>query len=720
MPDFCGPDYVNEPERYELNEAPSYQFDLSRREFLGVAGAGLLIMARHQVATAQNRSERESISARLHIAKDGRITVLTSKVEVGQGSRTQLAQAAAEELRVPIDRIILVMADTALVPDDGGTAGSRTTPSTVPAVRKAAAAAREILVELARQHWAVEGRDLKVQDGTIVHRGSGQTLNYGELARSLDLAKSFEQHVAPDVSVTPANLWEVLGTSVRNANGRDIVTGAHRYPSDIVRPNMLYGKVLRPISYRATLAEIDLSPAQKMTGVVVVRDGNFVGCAASTSFRAQQAIDALGAKAAWKSPPQPSSKELFSYLKRKAIIDESAARRPRVRTRGSLETGLAAAKRVVNAAYEIAYIQHAPMEPRAAVAEWQDGKLTVWTGTQQPQRVRRELAESLNLPEERVRVIVPDTGGGFGGKHTGEAAVEAARLTKAAGRPVSLRWTRQEEFTWAYFRPAGLIEVRAGVDADGHLVVWDFTNFNSGASALESPYEIPHAHERFCYCESPLREGSYRVLAATANNFARESFMDELASASRTDPLDYRIAHLKNQRLKAVLQAAAERFGWQDRRRDRQPDKGVGLACGTEKGSYVAACVEVEVDRKRSDIRVLKVCQAFECGAIQNPDNLRAQVEGCIIMTLGGALKEEIQFENGRILNASFSQYAVPRFKDVPHIETVLLNRPDLPSAGAGETPMIAVPPAIANAVCDANSMRIRSLPIVGPAFQQA
>jgi isoquinoline 1-oxidoreductase len=283
-----------------------------------------------------------------------------------------------------------------------------------------------------------------------------------------------------------------------------------------------------------------------------------------------------------------------------------------------------------------------------------------------------------------------------------------------------LRWTREEEFTWAYFRPAALIETKAGLAADGKLVAWEFTNFNSGASALESPYEIAHARETFRYCESPLREGSYRVLAATANNFARESFMDELAAAAGTDPLDYRLACLKNERLRGVLEAAAERFRWRERRKQRQEGRGIGLACGTEKGSYVAACVEVEADKARGTLRVLEICEAYECGAIQNPGNLRAQVEGCIIMTLGGALTEEIRFEEGRILNGRFSQYQVPRFEDVPPIEMVLLNRTDLPSVGAGETPMIAVPPAIGNAVFHACGVRLRSMPLRGETLRRA
>ena len=531
-------DTCPEPERYEQDEGRRYFFDLSRRGFLGVTGAGLLILANHEDTKAQTRSQRDSIAARLHIGKDGRITLMTSKVEVGQGSRTQLAQAAAEELRVSVDQIDLVMADTAQVPDDGGTAGSRTTPSTVPAVRKGAAAAREMLIKLARQQWGVEG-DLKVEGGKITDPATGRTLTYGELAGLTDLPKSFEQAVPADVKIYPVDQWTVLGTSPQKANARSIVTGSHRYPSDVARPNMLYGKVLRPPSYGAVLTDVDLSAAQKLPGVVVVRDGNFAGCTAATSFRAQQALEVLSSKASWKTAPHPSSKELFTYLKQKAVTDESGQRKPRVRSKGSLQEGLSAAKQTVRANYEIAYIQHAPMEPRAAVAEWQDGRLTVWTGTQQPQRVRRDLVDAFHLPEDRVRVIVPDTGGGFGGKHSGEVAVEAARLSKGAGRPVSLRWTREEEFTWAYFRPAGLIEAQAGLAADGRLLAWDFTNFNSGASALESPYEIPHTHERFCYSEPPLREGSYRALAATANTFARESFMDELAIAAKADALEY-------------------------------------------------------------------------------------------------------------------------------------------------------------------------------------
>ena len=374
---------------------------------------------------------------------------------------------------------------------------------------------------------------------------------------------------------------------------------------------------------------------------------------------------------------------------------------------------MAKAKHALRQSYHVAYVQHAPLEPRAAVAEWTDGKLTVWTGTQNPFGCRSDLMRAFHLSEDHVRVIVPDFGGGFGGKHTGEVAEEAARLAQAASRPVSLRWTREEEFTWAYFRPAALIEAEASLDDKGTLTSWHFININSGGSAVDTPYRSGKTRCQFLRSETPLRQGSYRVLAAAANNFARESFMDELAAAAGTDPLDFRLAHLENPRLRAVLETAASRFNWKERASKKSPNTGVGLACGTEKGSYVAACVEVGISQ--GNITVRRVCEVFECGAILNPDNLLSQVQGAIIMGLGPALREEMRFENGEMLNASFRKYHVPRFQDVPALDIHLLNRPDLASAGAGETPIVVIAPAIANAVFHATGFRVRAMPIEVP-----
>ncbi len=699
------------PEAFDEEQVSpvGYDFGLSRRGFTQVLGLGLLIAVSPASALAQRRGgdgaggRNRTVSARIHIGQDGVVTVLTGKIEMGQGARAELTQAAAEELHVSPNRVRMIMGDTGQVPDDGISAGSRTTPSTVPAVRQGAAAARRLLVEFASKKWEVAPDDLEVRDGIIVHESSGRSLSYAELAQSGEAAKTLEQAIPPGTTVTPVREWKVLGRSLPRPNARDLVTGVHRYPSDQVRPGMLYGKVLRPPSFGATLKEVDSGPAQAMNGVVVVRDGAFVGVAAPKLFLAEKALAALEETASWEPALHPSSKEIFRYLEEHARggVPENP-----------FENEVAQAKQVLRREYHVAYVQHAPMEPRAALAEWNEGSLTVWTGTQNPFGYHEELARAFHLPQEKVRVIVPDFGGGFGGKHTGEAAVEAARLAKGAGRPVLLRWTREEEFTWAYFRPAALIKAEATLDGKGALTSWNFININSGGAALETPYRVGKGRSRFVGSDAPLRQGSYRALAANANNFARECFMDELAAAAGSDPLEFRLAHLDHPRLRAVLEAAAERFNWPQRVKDKAPDRGVGLACGTEKGSYVAACVAIELDRAQNRIRVARICEVFECGAVLNPDNLMAQIQGCLIMALGPALREEIRFENGKVLNPFFRKYLVPRFDDVPELDLHVLNRTDLEPAGAGETPMIALAPAIANAVFHATGRRVREMPI--------
>jgi CO/xanthine dehydrogenase Mo-binding subunit len=692
-----------EPERYELSEPPKYRFEVNRREFVQILGAGILVSVVAPGWAQRAGSGEPSLQDRLHIAEDGTITVFTSKVECGQGSRTELTQATAEELCVPINQVRLIMADSAVGPNDGGTAGSRTTPSTVPSVRKGCAAARQLLVETAAKEFASEIASLKVEDGKVVGLPSGKTFGYAELAKRGEPLKRDSQ----GVNVRTVSEWRVLGTGVPKVDAEAIVTGKHRYPSDIVRPGMLYGKVLRPSAFGAELQKVDLEAGRKVDGAVVVRDGNFVGVVAANTFAAEKARAALEKTAGWKTGSQTSSEELFDYLK-------SNGRGGRRELKGAPDDLLKSGPKLLKAEYQVAYIQHAPMEPRVAVAEWEGDKLTVWTGTQQPQRVREELARSFQISPERVRVIVPDMGGGFGGKHSGECAVEAARLAQPARKPVKLRWTREEEFAWAYFRPAGVITISAALDDANAISAWEHINYNSGASSIGTPYEIPNVATEFRNCDNPpLRAGSYRALAATANAFARESMMDELADIAGLDPLEFRLKQLKNERMRAVLTAAAEKFRWDERwKKNNQPQaRGVGVACSTEKGSYVACCVEVEIF-DGGGYRVGEVAEAFECGAILNPRNTLAQVEGAIIQGLGGALREEIKFANGKMLNGHFSEYLVPRFADVPKIECVLVDRKDLASVGAGETPIIAVAPAIANAIANATQIRIRSMPI--------
>ncbi|HEY2908635.1 MAG TPA: molybdopterin cofactor-binding domain-containing protein [Gemmataceae bacterium] len=704
-----------DPERY--GEAESFfEFEQSRREFFGIAGAGVIVaLLMADECAAQRQPGRlqpggaapRQIGAWIHIGEKSEITVYTGKVEIGQNIRTSLSQVVAEELHVALGSIRVVMADTAAVPFDMGTFGSRTTPTMAPQLRRAAAAARAVLIELAAEKSKLKPVSFTVADGKVSGPQGQPTYTFGELTRGQKLMKV----IAAGVPTASANKWTVAGTSVPKVDGRAFVTGSHRYASDTHRPGMLFGKVLRPPAFQTQLASVNAKAAEKKAGLTVVRDGDFVGIVGPTESAAAEGLTLI--EATWKATPkQVGSQDLFKHLKETAGRGGGGGRLGGGGgTQGSIDAGIKAADQTIKATYTIAYIAHVPLEPRAAVAEWQDGKVTVWTGTQRPFGVRGEVAAALGIPTDRVRIIVPDMGSGYGGKHSGEAAVEAARLAKSAGKPVKIVWTREEEFTWAYFRPAGLIEVNAGAKKDGTLTAWDFHNYNSGASAIRTPYAAPNVRTAFHSSNSPLRQGAYRALASSANTFARESVMDELAHAVGIDSLEFRLKNLKDARLRAVLEAAAKQFGWG--RAKPEPNRGFGLACGTEKGSFVAACAEVAIDQPKKQVRVIRAVTAFECGAILNPDHLKNQIEGSTIMGLGGALFERIDFADGKILNASFADYRLPRFRDAPALETVLLDRKDLPSEGAGETPIIAIAPAVGNAIFAASGIRLRSMPMI-------
>ena len=681
-------------------------FTLDRRDFLKLFGGGLLVCACAPKAVAQEsgrmRGSHElpkDIAAWLRIAEDGQVTVFTGKVEVGQNIRTSLAQQVAEELRVPVNIISLTMGDTDLVPWDAGTFGSRTTPTMGPQLRTMAVAARETLLDLAAQDWHVEASTLVAADGKITNPKTRQSRSYGELTHGQKLVKVVEG----DPALTPATQWKIAGTPVPKVDGSAFVTGKHQYPADINRPGMMYGKILRPAGFKATLVSLDDRAAKELSSVTVVHDGDFVGVAAPDLWSAEQAL--AGLKAQWNVPKQISDAELFAYLKANAGKRDEEP--PEVA--GSVEKAMATADIKLSQSYTVAYIQHAPLEPRAAVAEWQGDKLTVWTGTQRPFAVRDELAAAFRIPSQNVRVQMPDTGSAYGGKHTGEAAIEAARLAKAAGKPVKVIWTREEEFTWAYFRPAGVIDIKSGALRDGTITAWECHNYNSGPAAIGVPYNIANRLIQYHPVDGPLRQGSYRGLAATANHFARESHMDELAHVAGMDPLQFRMRNTTDPRLRAVFEAAAEKAAWGKEK--STPERGFGMAGGFEKGGHIATIAEVEIGPAKT-VRIRRVVEAFECGAVVNPNGLRNQIEGAIMMGIGGALFEAMRFNNGRILNAHFAEYRVPRFKDMPQIDVVLVNREDLPSAGAGETPIVGVAPAVANAIFAATGERLRAMPL--------
>jgi isoquinoline 1-oxidoreductase len=711
-------EFVIEAERYEMFESSRYHFAVDRRQFFKQLGCGLVVFCVVAPVLAQESGgERRrggrgpqlpaDIDAWLHVGENGMVTVFTGKAEVGQNIRTSLTQAVAEELRAPVASIKLVMADTQLTPYDMGTFGSQTTPQMASRLHKIAAAAREALLDLAADHFKSDRASLVLSDGKISKPGAVEPVTFGELTKGRKLVKS----ITHEGSATPATAWKIAGTSLPKVDGRDFVTGKHKYSSDSTLPGMLHGRVLRPAAFDATLESVETAGAEALPGVKVVRDGDFIGVAAPDALAADHAVGAIRAK--WTAKPQPSSPELFDYLRKTA---SAGGGRGEGENKGSIEEGLKDASHKLQATYTIAYIAHTPLEPRAAAASWDNGKLTVWTGSQRPFGVRSELARAFGIAEENIRVIVPDTGAGYGGKHTSEAAIEAARLAKGAGHPVKLVWTRQEEFTWAYFRPAGVIDITAGVRDDGTITAWECHNYNSGGSGLRSPYEIPNHKCESHGSKSPLRQGSYRALASTANHFARESHMDELAAAVKMDPLDFRLKNLKDFRLRAVLDAATETFGW--RAAKSGGGHGCGLAAGTEKGSYLATCVEILADKDSGSVKVIRAVSAFDCGAVVNPNHLKNQVEGALVMGLGGALFEAIEFENGMVTNPRLSDYRVPRFSDLPKIEVVLIDRKDVASAGAGETPIVGIAPAIGNAIFNASKIRLRSMPLAPNGLQ--
>ncbi len=701
-----------EPERYELRAGAPYRFDLDRRDFFKFLGAGIVVvsvlkpaMVAQESGGGRRRGESlpKEINAWLHIGEDGKVTVYTGKAEVGQNIRTSLTQAVSEELHVPISKIELVMGDTQLTPFDMGTFGSRTTPTMNLQLRRVAAAARDTLIGLAAAQWKVDAQRLVAADGKITDPHGNRSVEYAALTKGQQLTET----LPAEDPLIPAADWKIAGQSTSKVDGRDFVTGRHRYPSDQKIPDMLYGKVLRPAAFGASLVSLDAQKAEQM-GATVVHDGDFVGVAAPSSKLAQSALDAIHAE--WKAEPQPSNKELFDYLRKNTTEGHDVTGDGDSYDVGSIDKALSSADHKVTSTYTVSYIAHVPLEPRAALAKWDGDQLTVWTGTQRPFGVRGQLAEAFHIPEDHVRVLMPDTGSAYGGKHTGETAIEAARLAKAAKRPVKLVWTREEEFTWAYFRPAGVIDVTAGVRNDGVITAWEMHNYNSGSAGIRTYYDVPNQRIVFHPVNSPLRQGSYRALAATANHFARESHMDELAHAVKMDSLEFRLKNMKNERLRAVFQAAAKQFGWG---KSKSGGQGFGMGGGYEKLGNIATFAEVHVDAKSGEVKVVRVVSAFECGAIVNPDNLRNQIEGSNVQGLGGALFEAIEFEDGKILNGRLSQYRVPRFSDLPKLETVLVDRKDIPSVGAGECPMVGLAPAIANAIFDATGTRLRSLPMV-------
>jgi len=652
----------------------------------------------------------------VHVGADGTVTAFTGKVDAGQGTRTALGLLVAEELAVPAGAVTVTMADTDVSPFDLGTFGSRSMPHAAPPLRIAAAAAFRLLREAAAARFGLPADQLTAADGVFAGPDGAPAASYGELVaggRRVVRAAAGEP-------VTPARQWRTAGQHSRAAGAVDVVTGAKKFPSDLHLDGMLHGCVLHPPGSGARLVSADTSAAGTAAGVTVVRDGDLIGVVAPSRRTARRALAAIAAD--WREADGPRPGELQSWLRARPAGGDGRFG-PFRHDRGDAVTAIAAGPVRLEASYATAYVAHVPLEPRAALACWDGGRLTVWTATSTPFRARRELAETLGLAESDVHVIVPDFGGGFGGKHGSAVALEAARLARAAGAPVKVEWTRADEFTTGYLRPAAFIDVAASADAAGRLTGWSFENLNSGAAGIMTPYRVPHQAIGYQPATPPLAQGSYRALAATANNFARESCMDELAHALGADPVRFRLDHLDSGRLAAVLTTAAAAAGWEagagwEAAAPAGPPgpagrTAAGIALGTEKDSFVATAATVHVAADGT-VTVTALVTAVDCGPVVFPDGLVNQVEGALVMGLGPALFEQIDFDGTRIGNGTMTDYRVPRLADVPaDVRVLVASRPDEPPVGAGETPIIAVAPAIANAIFRACGVRLRSMPLI-------
>ena len=642
----------------------------------------------------------------LMMDREGDAIAFSGKVEYGQGIRSGFSLAIADELDLPLASVRLILGDTDLVPYDRGTVGSQSTMTVGIQLRRAAATARRALLALAADHWAVDAASLATSEGHVFLSGEpSRRISYAAILQGQNLRLPIPE----DMTTKPAEDFVFMGRDAPRTDALARVTGQAKYSQDIVVDGMLHGKILRPPSYGAHPQQIDTAGAERVPGfVMVVRDGDFVGVLCEREDTAEQAIDAIRVR--WQEDVElPSDSDLPGLLKEKA--GETVI----LREEGSPAEGFTQADHVLEGRYFIPYVANVPMETSAAVASWDGGKLTVWSGDRSPFGVRDVLARALDMSEDRIRVIAPEVGGSFGTKGTYGVAYEAALLSKAAGRPVRVAHSRSEEFMWGTVRPAALIEIRSGFQADGKIVAWECTAYHTGdrpqrgQRGADTPYNTPNVRIAVADCESPLRAGSYRSLGCAANHFAREVHIDEIAASLKMDPVELRLMNLTHPRLSRVLRQTANRFDWESRR--TESSTGVGVAIGYDAGSYVAQCVEIVVARRA--VKVQRVVAGIDCGMVVNPEGVRNQVEGSIIMGMGTAVREAVEFDSGRLLNPVFSRYRVPRIIDTPQIDVVLVGDPTTQSTGAGEPGIAPIAAAIDNAVYDATESRIRELPIV-------
>jgi len=684
---------------------------LDRREFIKAAGGGVIVAVclGPSALLAQRRSYPEDLNAYLRIDENGTVWVFTGKIEMGQGVMTSQAQMVAEELRVALGAIEMVMGDTDACPWDMGTFGSMTTRVLGPVLRRAAAEARAVMLRLASEKLGVERARLAVAGGVVSVAGTPERrVTYGELARGRRIMRTVDDEA---VLRTVAEL-DVMGTSPRRLDAVAKVTGAARYAGDIRRPGMLYACLLRPPAHGAKLVKADTGAAAKLPGVTVVNQDGVIAALHADPEAAARALARIAPT--WERPkPAFDTETVFDHLVKAGGDGEVET------AKGDVAAARAAASRVFVSTFHKGYVAHAPIEPHTAVAELVDGKLTVWASVQTPFPTRDRIARELGLAEDKVRVVTPFVGGGFGGKADTPQASEAARLAVITGKPVCVAWSRAEEFFHDTFDPAAVVKLASALDAAGKITLWDYHVVAAGMRGAELFYDVPNVLLRAsggwrgAGAEMhPFAIGPWRGPGANMNIFAKESQVDIMAAAAGIDAIELRMRNMSDGRMRRTLEAAAKAYGWKPRPRPAGNGRGRGVACGVDAGSYVALIADVAVERATGAVRVERVVAAQEMGVVVNPEGATMQMEGCITQGLGYVLTEELRFAGGEILDRNFDTYELPRFSWLPRIETVLVKNDEVAPQGGGEPAIVPMGGAVANAVFDATGVRFYRLPL--------
>jgi isoquinoline 1-oxidoreductase len=542
--------------------------------------------------------------------------------------------------------------------------------------------------------------------GTVCDRERpAKVLTYGELTRG----RLIERHLKDVPDLKPFSQYTISGKPHLRRDSRVKVTGEAKFAGDIRLPDMLYARILRPPAHGARRTAVDTAAAEKLGGVRVVRDGDLVAVLHAYPDVAQQALERI--KAEYIAPQTGiNDRTIFDHLLKNAPPPTTVGQA------GDLAAGRKKAATVIEKTYFNSYVAHAPMETHTAVAQLEKGKLTIWASTQSPFALQHQAADALGMPAEKVRVITPFVGGGFGGKSASAQALEAASLAKAVGKPVMVMWSREEEFFFDTFRPAALVKIGSGLDGDGNIAFWDYQVYFAGQRGCENFYESPHHRERV-YGEwrinpgiHPFAVGPWRAPAANTNTYARDLHLNLMAAAAGRDPLDFRLHHLKDRRMRSVLAAVARIFGYKPAA--PPSGRGIGIACGIDAETYVAAMAEVAVDESSGTIGVKRLACAQEMGQVVNPQGATIQMEGCLTMGLGYALTEGMHFDNGKLLDTNFDTYVLPRFSWVPRIDTIIVPNSSLPPKGGGEPAVVCMGGVLATAVHDATGAVATQLPM--------